>query len=1342
MLSTKPEERNLRFTIDTFSSADEGYPASELVSTNTSHPLKGWQSERFCTYPQTIILRFSVGECHVRKIQVLSHHFKIASKLEFFIGNHPKRSPASAGSTAYTHSESSESMDEPANQALVEGEIRFARLGFVSLGENAGSNFKAREFKSVHVDAMGTYLKVVLHKNHINSLNLYNQVGLASLQLLGEYNELAAMQNGILNDQADIRLDPLLPDIVPDFSMGTYQDQRLVQLVAAASKAKQEAVKAENFVLAQQLKILVCLCKKAADEVAKLLLLKVKSIEMEDYEMAEDAKEDIEQIRTALDLKITDLGLKKLADGRITLADETADTDLPRQKVTTAETAIDVPKSTLDRIIEEEKRAEAARLEAEVNRLAELARIQNLHVESKPVTPIPPPKLDANSKSNSKTILKTASEERLPPIQPMPDPPAIAPPPITRSGSIPLFPKLGTYQTESSATLASQDTHEPLGDPEPLTKEQREKNALLIQVHGEFLARCLLSREFRLREQALEDVHQRLEMWRKKNKAVKKSKKQLTAVVPVIDAVSPGVEDPMASLTEEAAVERIRIDWNTWMDAPEVERDVFIGGVYCAVERGLDDTREKALLMTLALWRLLNKTCATRDIPKPMVFHYLNDLIPVLLIKSGHMNPRIKQGCLDLVVALAKSYTVSPHSIIKFILKPVKLNASPRYLVSRLNALHEVILKIGVDDLRQKLDAGSGLTVKAIMAFIEPLMHNKSADVREAAVAVFVDLAVALENDELMFSYLEHIRPQLVDIIQEKLIAARRTKSLVEQQKMKEIGKVLPKIVLPVQDSTASMNVDCSTVDANDAVVKLEEAPSSAAQKETTTESPLKPTLKTNSEKELLKSLKSELDEIKSMVQEQLDGRHKDQEHSDAGAPSALNSSEFDGTLNVRNGMDVVLEEEEDEKDSDSVTRGRRQSQDKQQHARKRADLNASKSTRPQTSQKKSATHSKHGSHERMHSGAKVVRLQSVERGRTTDKKRDTSKSRRDPMSPSIRTRTSTPGTPKRAKTPASATAAKLKVDIAVHNLKMNPGEEALANVLNGVCIFCNEKNVEFTEENLDIHYWRDCPMLCVCPLCHILIEIPTLTNHMHHECDNKRLVKQCSRCREMIMAKEFQGHVERQTCKPHSVIPGVARCALCHQDVPHGDSGWKTHLLHAGGTCTAAKRDPKRSQNELDAAGQQQAVGSFEPSSPLTVGTMMDSVQSLSGGSSNQADLDSKMDALARKKSVPSDDATNDAETIGSDSVGSLKKVGMKPAGSLQQLSTVGKTAATQGEMVGNQESSESAAAVPTRSGEAGKQGKGSVNNLNSTSSDAKGGLVASSKSKMKVTKKPPLRK
>ncbi|KAI9324133.1 hypothetical protein BDR26DRAFT_882323 [Obelidium mucronatum] len=83
------------------------------------------------------------------------------------------------------------------------------------------------------------------------------------------------------------------------------------------------------------------------------------------------------------------------------------------------------------------------------------------------------------------------------------------------------------------------------------------------------------------------------------------------------------------------------------------------------------------------------------------------------------------------------------------------------------------------------------------------------------------------------------------------------------------------------------------------------------------------------------------------------------------------------------------------------------------------------------------------------------------------------------------------------------------------------------------------------TEERL-ANSWNRLPMLCSCPLCHLIVEIPVLTAHMHDECDNKKLVKH---------------HVERQTCLPASIIPGVARCPLCHMDVPHGESGWKTHL-------------------------------------------------------------------------------------------------------------------------------------------------------------------------------------
>ncbi|KAJ3126066.1 hypothetical protein HK101_005812, partial [Irineochytrium annulatum] len=113
-----------------------------------------------------------------------------------------------------------------------------------------------------------------------------------------------------------------------------------------------------------------------------------------------------------------------------------------------------------------------------------------------------------------------------------------------------------------------------------------------------------------------------------------------------------------------------------------------------------------------------------------------------------------------------------------------------------------------------------------------------------------------------------------------------------------------------------------------------------------------------------------------------------------------------------------------------------------------------------------------------------------------------------------------------------------------------------------------------FTEENLDLHYWRDCPVLCNCPLCNLIVEITTLTPHMLGECDNRGKVKACPRCREAIMAPEYAGHVARQSCYPASTIPGVTRCPLCHSDISSGDQGFKRHLLRGSG-CPANLRKP-----------------------------------------------------------------------------------------------------------------------------------------------------------------------
>ena len=63
---------------------------------------------------------------------------------------------------------------------------QFSRLGYLSLDSNERSNFKARELKSVYLKARGSFLKLLFHKSHVNTLNLYNQVGLIAINILGQ----------------------------------------------------------------------------------------------------------------------------------------------------------------------------------------------------------------------------------------------------------------------------------------------------------------------------------------------------------------------------------------------------------------------------------------------------------------------------------------------------------------------------------------------------------------------------------------------------------------------------------------------------------------------------------------------------------------------------------------------------------------------------------------------------------------------------------------------------------------------------------------------------------------------------------------------------------------------------------------------------------------------------------------------------------------------------------------------------------------------------------------------------------------------------------------------------
>lgn len=59
-------------------------------------------------------------------------------------------------------------------------------------------------------------------------------------------------------------------------------------------------------------------------------------------------------------------------------------------------------------------------------------------------------------------------------------------------------------------------------------------------------------------------------------------------------------------------------------------------------------------------------------------------------------------------------------------------------------------------------------------------------------------------------------------------------------------------------------------------------------------------------------------------------------------------------------------------------------------------------------------------------------------------------------------------------------------------------------------CMFCGVHNPSWTENDLDLHYWKDCPLLIACPSCSQIVEIAGLPEHLLDECDAKGSYEPC----------------------------------------------------------------------------------------------------------------------------------------------------------------------------------------------------------------------------------------
>lgn len=264
-----------------FTSESPENPASQLNTVNPS--TKGWQSARFCQYPQQLGFEILDGPVKINQIQILSHQSKISSKLEIFIGN----------GNSYDTAD-------------------FKRLGYLSLDSNERSSYKARELKTVFVDHVGQYVKVLVNKNHVNKLNTYNQVGIIAVSLMGQVDDNADFEKKPnFSGGEDYKRMPEARYNHPynDLSIDMNLDPSTARKLRELADAKSRAVDAEDYGTAKQIKIVEQELKGMGAKLAQLDMAKAEAVRTEDYDLAKDIKDECDALRGEIEQRIMNISI-------------------------------------------------------------------------------------------------------------------------------------------------------------------------------------------------------------------------------------------------------------------------------------------------------------------------------------------------------------------------------------------------------------------------------------------------------------------------------------------------------------------------------------------------------------------------------------------------------------------------------------------------------------------------------------------------------------------------------------------------------------------------------------------------------------------------------------------------------------------------------------------------------------------------------------------------------------------------------------------------------------------------------------------------------------------------
>lgn len=298
----------LPFGIAVCGGEDPDFPATALTQPHEAG-VQGWQSPRFIEYPIELGLEFP-SPVKIEQLQLLSHQSKITTKIEIAVG---------VGDT-YDNAE-------------------FRRLGSLSLDNNERSGYRARELKSVYLDATGNFLRLTLHKCFINKFNLYNQIGIVAVNALG-----TALEDHLEGD-ADDAAATMAPSLMTSLSSGPYAtgqsmakqmreqaaadaagkyddlafdlafDRATAEKIRSIVEAKNACAAREDFQGAKALKVVEQQLKAIGVQLAKMEGQKQTAVSREDYDAARSLRDQIKRLREGIDKQLAGIPAYVAAQG-------------------------------------------------------------------------------------------------------------------------------------------------------------------------------------------------------------------------------------------------------------------------------------------------------------------------------------------------------------------------------------------------------------------------------------------------------------------------------------------------------------------------------------------------------------------------------------------------------------------------------------------------------------------------------------------------------------------------------------------------------------------------------------------------------------------------------------------------------------------------------------------------------------------------------------------------------------------------------------------------------------------------------------------------------------------